>query len=436
MNCPNLRNLSFPLDDPKDVDYPHIGRYDKYSDLGEPEFRSLLKLRVFRIVPNEDNMLFIAKILSAASSLQYLSLETDGETKGLLREQPNPSKTVLREKFDGAETDLKTLMARTVYDKISHCKNLHTLHIDSLPMHSSLAACLTSEALKDLTLRDVTEVEDLAEPLLNHKFSLRRLHLLIRYDDFTIFKSMLRNIHPGLEILIFCTIIENQIIVPPVAVKLDKDWNLRRRYLLGDQTISRHSETLKCLALLDSLLGTLVHTLDPVREPSFEHLRLEEFSTTCSMSIDVREHSLGEGSLRHVQFWVPDYFLETLRVLYLHPVSLPDDDIPALKYTMLEEGDTKIAQRVANELRYIYGKATSKPPLQYIIFDIYLDTMLTVEWVKTKHTSFVSHAWHPVVLLHRFARNYPFLHGQTFPLYDAAFGTGLGEAQLPAFRLT
>ncbi|KAK6337977.1 hypothetical protein TWF696_001449 [Orbilia brochopaga] len=236
---------------------------------------------------------------------------------------------------------------------------------------------------------------------------------------------MLRNLHPGLEVLIFCTLIPDGNTTPPMLSGVE----YRLRYLVDNPTLSRQRETLRCLALHDRFGFDLdyspMSTNSGVESSTVQNLRLEEYLTTCF--VDVTEHP------HDFLFVVPDSLLETLRVLYLINADVLGITFPHIDHA-IQENVELTAQLMAPILKRLYWKAVSKPPLRYIVFGVDADTILLVTWAKNPNTVVSQFFWFPVVEGFRFTKHYHKLHPETFPLYDVALETCRGNVRVPAFR--
>ncbi|KAK6337978.1 hypothetical protein TWF696_001450 [Orbilia brochopaga] len=430
-NCPKLQSLTFPLS--------NIAYFDP-QDYEKLRLPALQKLRVFDLAPTPLNMMLIVSLINQSSNLEHLSIHADEFTSDRTVVTPNPP---VRRGFKWASgfaahisrftpiPDLKTLVALSVYSELANGKALRSLCIEGLPLDSTLgdylAACNT---LENLTIRNVSEVQDVGSIFQQHQFKLRRLHILSSHAQLAIFRSLVENLLPGLETLIFLTSDRRDRgaseDTETLRNLLTNSAGERTRYVFNQGTLDRHSATLKRLAIHDNIYDALIR-FSP-RQPfpqllGWGPLKLTEFSTTCNFNWT---------SLYTTVVTAPTVaaLRDTLQILYLVP-----DDVGFNRYSPFD-GLERFAIQIGIHqwLRSTYRDIQHRPPLRYIIYGLICDLLFVVDWVPNRDTSPSSERWLSTIQRYGLAKTYPELRGETFELYDVDFQVDSGRDLLPPFR--
>ncbi|KAF3904684.1 hypothetical protein ABW21_db0208589 [Orbilia brochopaga] len=442
MGCPNLRSLTFPLTRNA---FPNL----ELQESGKFQFPSLQELLIVELLPLLENMLLVASLIKGAPNLKHLSVHTNEATSELLTRDPNPPL------HDDAEPvgdriahlhllhpklgpDLKTLVAETLYIPLAHIKALRSLSIEGLPLHLSLGDYLsTCQTLENLTIRKVTEAQEVAEIFQNHEFKLRRLHVLASHAQLPVFRPLVQNLLPGLETLIFLT---NDKQDRAGSEDTDEDESGSEltddtydgvRHLFDEATLNRHSASLKRLALHVIIDGSLRISSRPgsgdSSYPEWSGLQLTELSTVCIILFE-------SGHCARV--FAPAELLprSTLRILYLAP-----DDINLHGQTgadIAKDPDRRLSLQFAIHkwVRETYRGFQQRPPLRYIIFGLQSDLLFVVNWIPNGNNLLSPERWLSFVEPYDLAMSYGKLRGETFELYDVSFMVNTGQDRLPPFR--
>ncbi|KAK6337979.1 hypothetical protein TWF696_001451 [Orbilia brochopaga] len=423
--CKNLQNLSFPLEA---HDHRLCGHSRPMAPIWARKLPHLKKLRVFRVRLAVDGILAVGQMIAGAQNLECFSIE--GEPEAYCRLHKLPAQRV---KLSQAETyivnkrglgtvkDMKSLLRKVIYEALSLKKSLRCLQIANLPLDPAVNACLKGCELRELTLKDVENIPEIAEALINHRFRLRKLHLMVSYKDLRWVRRMLVNMHLGLEELILLTrIVQTEEIVSEVKGSLGE----QREYLIDGELIARQSATLKALAMHDMVGEEMLWMSSNF--PLVEKLSgssLIEYSCTIGFTFDStnqRPTSLG---------LVLDEIRDCIEILYLVPKTL---------------SESKMRLRIASAFEVCiqdllidaYHDAIERPVLKYVVFGMWSDWLFRVNWApNTSGRLPYEPLWLPTVQNCRLAENYDLLNGGKFRLYEASFMTDRLTNRLPAFRL-